>query len=634
MGQRQDFAYVEFSIEAMSDKATMLKENHITPVTDWPETVSTEMGFLSKTPLQISLEQRLHSALENILHHPSLSETETHKHINGPAFAPAQLIQSMQTSSAPPLSAINSWKTLFTIDNSADLIKDMGGEKAKSIALAPTTNVILENIDWFKQHFHSVRLGDNIKAGQIHEDITIETVDELVQSSATIDCFLMTTDTPEIQELFANTLPQEKTTHIYELRGLLTSFLKPIEDFARADRILQQIENSENPLVVLGKKLQASTEPLFAELDTSDFDVFVLSQFDRMESDSALQAAIDAEQSVRRNAILSFAEILYVLTHLKKGSFWIYYDFFYSVGWDVENAIRAYAFTGALLDMATRPVILGMYDVIKPVCFNMDKQSAASALYKIMVDKADALVLTSKSDHIAEYLRNTLAKDKPVLSFYRYSVPSEAPKERLSNTDGERHIVGVTSFLGEVYEPNRIETRNSIRSMLQQKIHFHYYSNNAKVVAFFEELPAAEQKYFHMEQPIWDQAALIHDMSQFDGGWLVGDEASIFANMIRQIEDRNIRELYTLFVPNGVPTSSMAYGAAGLPVFISRQIKVMDEVYPDGCCIPLDMGEVDNLSNIFARLDWKTMHQTMRAEKHRFDISQQVSTLANFLREI
>jgi hypothetical protein len=201
----------------------------------------------------------------------------------------------------------------------------------------------------------------------------------------------------------------------------------------------------------------------------------------------------------------------------------------------------------------------------------------------------------------------------------------------LSDQDGERHLVGVTSFLGEVYEPNRVETRNSIRSILRQKIHFHYYSDNAKVLAFRCELPAEEQRYFHIEPAIWDQRKLVHEMSRFDGGWLVGDECTIFARMIGQIEDRHIRELFSLFVPNGVPTSSMTYGAAGLAVFISRQIKVMDEVYPKGCCIPLDMGEIENLEVIFRKLDWPAIHQTMWEERLRFDVFHQIPRLAAFL---
>jgi hypothetical protein len=95
-----------------------------------------------------------------------------------------------------------------------------------------------------------------------------------------------------------------------------------------------------------------------------------------------------------------------------------------------------------------------------------------------------------------------------------------------------------------------------------------------------------------------------------------------------------MRELFALFVPNGVPTSSVTYGAAGLPVFISRQIKVMDEVYPPGCCIPLDMGEIGNLSNIFKRLDWGRIHRTMREQRERFSAFHQIPRLAAFLDQV
>lgn len=595
----------------------------------WRELINTQVGFYAPKPHQTDLRAQFFTHLQDILKEvfpadsPDDSEEES-----------KALLAEVESAAAPPLSAINTWKAIVALPGADKLFLNETGNKATSIALAPATDTILENLTWFKEHFDTVLVGDNIKKGQCHCGITLLSLDDLALQADTIDCFAITTDTPELQDMFRRVLPAHKTCHVYDLRSRLVPFMMPSDGMARAKRLVAAIEASENPLIQIGKKLHATTEPIFAELSTQDFDVFSFSLFDRMEDSSAFQKPMDDGSPVEQNALLVFAELLYLLKHIKRGRFWIYYDFFLNVGWDTQRAASAYAFTAALMRMANRPVVLGMYDVIKPVYTNMEKQIAATHAYKCMVNCADALALTSKSDHMAEYLRNTLAKDTPVKSFYRYSYPPQVPNARMSESDGERHFVGVTSFLGEVYEPNRIETRNSIRSMLQQKIHFHYYSSHEKVYEFQQNLPDAERVYFHMETPIWDQSALIQDMSRFDAGWLVGDEATIFADMIRQIEDRYIREIYTLFVPNGVPTSSMAYGAAGLPVFISRQIKVMTEVYPDGCCIPLDMGEVGNLSAIANKLDWDTLHQKMRNERHRFDISHQIKDLASFLEAI
>ncbi|MBO6504614.1 MAG: hypothetical protein JJ850_04430 [Kordiimonadaceae bacterium] len=528
-------------------------------------------------------------------------------------------------------SAIDTWKKIFSFSQSAELIKAPTGIKASKVALAPATDVVLENLDWFRANFDVVRVGDNLKAGQRYGDIEIEPMAQLVSEPDDVDCYLMTTDTPEVQDLFSELLPQGRTTHVYELRDALSGFLFPASGYHRADRILEAIEQVENPLVVFGRKLLPTTEPIFLALQEQGANVFQISQFDRMERLGVCDASHDNEALIDTNAILTFSEALYILIRLKKGRFWIYYDFFYNVGWDADRAVDSYAFAAGLLKIAARPTILGMYDVIKPVCLNMEQTPEMARAYKAMVEAADALVLTSKSDHVADYLRNTIARDKPVKSFYRYSFPPPTYGQKLSDMDGERHLVGVTSFLGEVFEPNRIETRNSIRSLLRQKIHFHYYSSNTKVIEFQSGLSEAERRFFHVETPIWDQAALIKDMSQFDAGWLVGDEATIFAKLICSIEDRNVRELFTLFVPNGVPTSSMTYGAAGLPVFISRQIKVMSEVYPEGCCIPLDMGEVDNIAAIFEELDWKTLHSRMQAERNRFDVRKHTLSLVTFL---
>lgn len=501
----------------------------------------------------------------------------------------------------------------------------------KRLAIAPATKSVLENLDWFLQHFEQVVVADNFKKGQVHFGQEVIGVDQLLAREHEFDAFMLSTDTPEIVAEYMDKLPKSRTLTISDFSIPINWYRFSQTGLPRAQRILREIEASANPLVVLGAKLLATAEPMFVALENAGFDVFVISLWDKMENRH--RTGYDDTCEVHRNVLVTAYEQLHILTHLRKGQFWIYYDFFQNVGWNVANSVIAYGYTATLLKMASRPVILGMYDVIKPVCLNMDQQDPAFALYKVMLDQASAVVLTSKSEHIADYLRNTLVKDRPVFSFYRYSFPPRSPQTKLSALDGERHIVGVTSFLGEVFEPNRIETRNSIRSILRQKIHFHYYSDNPKVIEFQQNLSASEQPYFHLEKPIWDQRELVYDMSRFDAGWLVGDEASIFAKLICDVTDRHIREIFTLFVPNGVPTSSMTYGAAGLAVFISRQIKVMLDVYPKGCCIPLDMGEVDELSNVVARMDWTAIHHRMREESWRFDIYAQINRLATFLIE-
>lgn len=517
---------------------------------------------------------------------------------------------------------------LFSSFNGQTLLEEVFNKPIQKIALAPATKIVLENLNWFIERFDDVYVGDKFKCGQEHFGVKVSKIEPLMDKD--VDAFLLTSNTPEIEKEYLGILPTCKTITI-------DSLFKPVRwhqfdqvGMHRAKRILKEIESSSNPIVVLSSKLQATAEPMFVGLEKQGCDVFVVTLWDRMENRQ--RTGYDEACDLYRNVMLTGYEQLYILQNLKKGKFWIYYDFFFNTGWDTSNAVITYGCAATVMKMASRPVILGMYDVIKPVCLNMDKQHQAFALYKAMLDLADAVVLTSKSDHIAEYLRNTHLKNTPVLSFYRYSFPPEQPLEKLSAQDGERHIVGVTSFLGEVFEPNRVETKNSIRSMLRQGIHFHYYSSNEKVQAFQDQLPPEEKAYFHMETPIWNQRELVKDMSRFDAGWLVGDEATIFAKLIFEIEDRFIRELFTLFVPNGVPTSSMTYGAAGLPVFISRQIKVMMEVYPEGCCIPLDMGEVDNLSTIVQRLDWDALHKCMRDERHRFNIFDQVERLASFIK--
>jgi len=521
------------------------------------------------------------------------------------------------------------FNNLFKLPHGKKLLVTQHKKPISKLAIMPATKTILEHLDWFQNNFDEVSVADNFKAGEVHFGQEVEKVEEIIKRWSEFDAVLLSTNTPEIESIYRSIIPQENLLHISDLVPILHYHPFLCRGIHRARRILTEIEQTKDPLVVLGKKLIATTEPIIAALESQGRNTFVISLFDKMENRN--RSGWDQSCDISRNALVSIYELLYIIIHLKKGKLFIYYDFFHNVGWDTLNSIITYGYAATMLKLASRPVILGMYDILKPVCKHMSYQDHAFALYKVMLDLADAVVLTSKSDHIAEYLRHTLVKDRPVLSFYRYSVPSEKPLKRLSEQDGCIHIAAVSAFLGEVYEPNRIETRQSLISILQQKIHFHYFSDHTKVHAFKESLSNEDRTYFHIEPAIWDQKELVQKMSQYDAGWLVGDEATIFAKLITEVRDRNIRELFTLFVPNGVPTSSMTYGAAGLAVFISRQIKVMMDVYPPGCCIPLDMGEIDELAQICARLDWNRIHQIMEQEKHRFNAYAQIKTLNDFI---
>lgn len=223
-----------------------------------------------------------------------------------------------------------------------------------------------------------------------------------------------------------------------------------------------------------------------------------------------------------------------------------------------------------------------------------------------------------------------MARDKPVISFYRYGMPPKHRLMKLSQIDGERHIVGVTSFFGETFEPNRAESGDFIRGMLRQRIHFHYYSSNRRVFEYQEALEESEKPYFHIHDHIWEQAQLAREMTKYDAGWLVGDEGPTFGRIVAQTKNRLARDLFALFVPNGVPTSSMAYGAAGLPVFASRAITILQEVFPPGCLIPLDPAETPALPAILDRIDWPAAHKTMADNSHRFDAEKNISRLAAY----
>lgn len=508
---------------------------------------------------------------------------------------------------------------------------DDSENSVKSIALIPATGVVLEHLDWFISRFETVIIGDNFKSGQVHHGIKVQPVNDVLKLEQQIDRFFVTTDRPEIEQQFLDLVPKAKTVRIDDIRRWSVDYWRTIADIGtkRVDAILQEIESSDNPIVVLGRKLLATSEPIFCALDDTGYDVFVVSEFDKMES--PFHSGYDNLSPISRNVLLPFAEILYLLTHLKKGKFFVYYDFFHNVSWDVNRAIAAYGFTSAILKLASRPVILGMYDNIKPIWENFEHVELMQELYKEMIASADAICLTNKTDRWAEYLRNTFAKNKSVKSFLRYSFPPNTNIQRLSDIDGERHIVAVTSFLGETFEPNRIKTRETIQSVIQQGIHFHYYSQNEKVFKFFDGLSDEEKRFFHIEMPIWEQSDLIKAMSQYDAGWLVGDEATVFAKIVTQLDDRHFREIYAQFIPHDVPTSSMAYGAAGLPVFISRIFTDMPSLYPDGCCIPLDMGEVPNLKAVMERIDWIKLHKTMNENKAMFDVRKHIPDLERFL---
>lgn len=276
------------------------------------------------------------------------------------------------------------------------------------------------------------------------------------------------------------------------------------------------------------------------------------------------------------------------------------------------------AFATALLKVNRGISIINLYDAVPTFIKNTQYREHFLTIYTRMIQSSDKVIFNSNTSECIDGIFRTLDVQKAALSFFRYNahVDMLLPKRE----DG-LHLV----IIGGMADPLR-DTRYMLKTLLHQKIHIHNYVMNSATQELIDSLNEQEKPYYHQHDTITDQSKLICEISQYHAGWIM-DNGFAVLDMIANIKEPKIKNLFLLFRLTTVSSSLLAIACAGLPMFVNRMVQGIYKEFPHEFFIPIEEAEISDLSPLMK----KAMNQTLPDLRTCFSIDQNITKLAGFL---
>lgn len=336
-------------------------------------------------------------------------------------------------------------------------------------------------------------------------------------------------------------------------------------------------------------------------------------------------------------------EDLILMVHLKNHPILLDNETYFEVQWDSFKAITLYLMSGVIAktvrecrgDSSGNLVYL-MYDSLKPVKNNTrEVNKELSKFYQFYLSMADKIIFNSNDKSFGDFVENSYNITCPKLHFPRYSAQLTNPKKRLGfgpNND-ELHVACITVCLDTVSDAARDSAPDFIRSLLEQRIHFHYYASDPKFItdAFVASLSKSARKYFHTYPFNRNQGELIEELHQYHIGFNPADYR-VFSAAQSSLQDLTYADALHRYFHSTYPSSVLVYAAAGLPVMISSAMCDIGTFLKD-ICIPILPSESANMARFLKKIDVKELCARADEQKHRAWASSHIELLDNFLSE-
>jgi len=513
-----------------------------------------------------------------------------------------------------------------------EILKTCLGRKVESLCLLPVPNYIEECVELFRSAFSVVGLCDNKKAGRELSCLSVHSQHQLDEQPFEYDAYLNTTSSVEVEALFADSIPAGRGIDFaaFATEVMRAAGLRSRETSAEA--VLEKIRRAERPLVVLAGIYLGTYTPTLAALADEGFQVFVIA---RSET-----AWLHAGHLCRLGETLEFAEVhsvdyeglISLLDQLDHGALFLpgAEESFIGCAFDCRRAAAANAYVAALLEMAHVPALLGMYDVVKPVVKRLEFQADSVRTCREMWSAADAVTIGANTREAGEQVVHALELRTPVSSFYRYGVFVEELQPK--RTDGI-HIAIVGGALISDSENPFLPDQDHFRSLLDQDLHLHVYSSTATPVRFQSTLDSEQSARFHIHESISDPQRLTHELSQYTAGMILNDTAALI-DMVAAFENRFLRELSYHFMTTMVPSASMLFGCAGLPIIINRTSSKLLLEFPEQYFIPTELSELASLGTRLRGLDWAKIYRITESERRRFSIRGNLRKLVEVIQAL
>ena len=223
------------------------------------------------------------------------------------------------------------------------------------------------------------------------------------------------------------------------------------------------------------------------------------------------------------------------------------------------------------------------------------------------------------TEGIKDYIKNHYSVDAgDDLIFHNYVSESIMPtdfKEKLSNRDGETHIVYI-GCVTSVVEDSHYDLREIFKDIADNQIHIHIYPTKNIITQSshsYKKLDDASE-FIHLHNNL-SRRNLLQEITQYDFGW---------AGLNRAANNKHLE----IVLPNKVTE----YIASGLPVlaFPHKTIKMFIKKNDVG----LTFSNIDDLKSLLEKPEVSKMRENTLLVRHHLTIEKQIPKLVNFYERI
>lgn len=269
------------------------------------------------------------------------------------------------------------------------------------------------------------------------------------------------------------------------------------------------------------------------------------------------------------------------------------------------------------------PVIHDVHELLsvhKSGFFEDDNESTMTKYLdeeRVANEESDKRIYATEG--IKDYIENNYHVDvDDDLIFYNYISESIMPshfKEKLSNSDGDTHIVYI-GCITSVVEDSHYDLREVFKDIAENQIHIHIYPTKNIITQSSHSYKKLDDtsEFIHLHSNL-SRRNLLQEITQYDFGW-VG---------LNRAENNKHLEIV-------LPNKVTEYIASGLPVLAFPHKTIKRFVEKNG--VGLTFSNIDDLESVLKKPEVFKMRENTLLVRHHLTIEKQIPKLVNFYEQI